>query len=129
MIENLCELDKSFYDTINDKYSYIKDNAFRWPNDITELVNDVGVYLLGKVNKTIDGKTLFNCIRNIYTNVYCYDENNVDEILEDVREYNMKMQEKTFPVRKKFNSDGTIDIIMNENNKFDFDFDSENKIL
>lgn len=28
------------------------------------------------VNKTIDGNTLFNCIRNVYTNVYCYDENN-----------------------------------------------------
>lgn len=54
---------------------------------------------------------------------------NVDEILEDVREYNMKKQEKTFPVRKKFNSDGAIDIIMNENNKFDFDFDTENKAL
>lgn len=129
VIENLCELDKSFYDTINDKYSYIKDKAFRWPNDITELVNDVGVYLLSKVNKIIDGNTLFNCIRNIYTNIYCYDENNVDEILEDVREYNMKRQGKTFPIRKKFNSDGTIDIIMNENNKFDFDFDSENKAL
>lgn len=72
---------------------------------------------------------MFNCIRNVYTNVYCYDENNVDEILENVREYNMKRHEKTFPIRKKFNSDGTIEIIMNKNNKFDFDINCGNKTL
>lgn len=42
------------------------------------------------------------------------------DILEQVREINKQKQEKVFPIRKKLNSDGTIDVIMNETNKFEF---------
>ena len=129
IIDEVRKLDVEFYNNLKEKYSFITEFGSRWPNDITSLVNDVGVYLLSKVNKTISGEKLFNCIRNLYLNSYGYSEENVDEVLESVRKYNMERQDISFPIRKRINEDGTSEIIMNENNKFDFDIDVGTKTL
>lgn len=122
IIEEVSKLDGEFYNKLKSKYDFISEVGSKWPDSITELVNDFGVYLLNKVNKVIDGKTLFECIRNIYIHSYGYDENSVDEVLKSVIEYNKDRQQIVFPVRKKINNDGTSEIVMNENNKFDFEF-------
>lgn len=122
IIEEVSKLDGEFYNKLKSKYDFISEVGSKWPDSITELVNDFGLYLLNKVNKVIDGKTLFECIRNIYIHSYGYDENSVDEVLKSVIEYNKDRQQIVFPVRKKIDSDGTSEIVMNENNKFDFEF-------
>ena len=81
---------------------------------------DLGNYIVLHVNKPLTGETLFKGIKKIYLNSYGYNEENVMDILEQVREINKQKQEKVFPIRKKLNSDGTIDVIMNETNKFEF---------
>lgn len=121
IIEEVSKLDGEFYNKLKSKYDFISEVGSKWPDSITELVNDFGLYLLNKVNKAINGKTLFECIRNIYIHSYGYDENSVDEVLKRVIEYNKDRQQIVFPVRKRINSDGTSEIVMNENNKFDFD--------
>lgn len=129
IIEEVGKLDGKFYNNLKEKYSFITQFGSRWPDDITSLVNDLGVYILNKVNKTISGEKLFSCIRNLYLNNYGYNEDNVDEILESVRKYNKERQEISFPTRKRVNEDGTKEIIMNENNKFDFHIDVGTKTL
>ena len=121
-IEEIKQIDGEYYNKLKSKYDFISEAGSKWPDSITELVNDFGVYLLNKVNKVIDGKTLFECIRNIYLHSYGYDENSVDDVLNNVIEHNKERQQIVFPVRKKINSDGTSEIVMNENNKFDFEF-------
>lgn len=122
IIEETKQIDEEFYNKLKSKYDFISEVGSKWPDSITELVNDFGVCLLNKVNNVIDGKTLFECIRNIYMYSYGYDENSVNEVLKNVIEYNKERQQIVFPVRKKINSDGTSEIVMNENNKFDFEF-------
>ena len=128
IIEEVSKLDGEFYNKLKRKYDFISEVGSKWPDSITELVNDFGVYLLNKVNKVIDGKTLFECIRNIYIHSYGYDENSVDEVLKSVIEYNKDRQQIVFPVRKKINNDG-ISEIMNENNKFEFEINTGTRTL
>lgn len=129
IVEKVRKLDVEFYNNLKEKYSFITEFGSRWPNDITSLVNDIGVYLLSKVNKTISGEKLFSCIRNLYLNSYGYNEENVDDVLESVRKYNMERQDISFSIRKKNNDDGTSEIIMNENNKFEFEINTGTRTL
>lgn len=120
IIKVIEKLDKKFYSELLNKNNYIDKYINEWPDDVTSLVNDLGNYIVLHVNKQLTGETLFKGIKNIYLNSYGYNEENVMDILEQVREINKQKQEKVFPIRKKLNSDGTIDVIMNETNKFEF---------
>ena len=120
IIKVIEKLDKKFYSELLNKNNYIDKYINEWPDDVTSLVNDLGNYIVLHVNKPLTGETLFKGIKKIYLNSYGYNEENVMDILEQVREINKQKQEKVFPIRKKLNSDGTIDVIMNETNKFEF---------
>lgn len=120
IIKVIEKLDKKFYSELLNKNNYIDKYINEWPDDVTNLVNDLGNYIVIHVNKPLTGETLFKGIKKIYLNSYGYNEENVMDILEQVREINKQKQEKVFPIRKKLNSDGTIDVIMNETNKFKF---------
>ena len=120
IIKVIEKLDKKFYSELLNKNNYIDKYINEWPDDVTSLVNDLGNYIVIHVNKPLTGETLFKGIKKIYLNSYGYNEENVMDILEQVREINKQKQEKVFPIRKKLNSDGTIDVIMNETNKFEF---------
>lgn len=120
IIKVIEKLDIKFYSELLNKNNYIDKYINEWPDDVTNLVNDLGNYIVIHVNKPFTGETLFKGIKKIYLNSYGYNEENVMDILEQVREINKQKQEKVFPIRKKLNSDGTIDVIMNETNKFEF---------
>lgn len=55
-------------------------------------------------------------------------EEEIDNVLENVREYNKERHDKVFPTRYRVNEDSSREIIMNEHNKFDFSLDSVKKM-
>lgn len=130
ILETIRELDNDYYVILCNKYPYVKDlsNNFDIPDNVTSLVYDLGHYIVLKVNKTISGKTIFDGIREVYKNSYGYKEEDLDNVLDNVRYYNEERQAKVFPIRYKINEDGSKEIIMNEHNKFDFSLNSVRKI-
>lgn len=130
ILETISDLDEEYYYILCSKYPYVKDlfGSFDIPDNITSLVYDLGNYIVSKVNKTVSGKTIFDGVREVYKHSYGYKEEELEIVLEEVREYNKLEHDKYFPIRYKVNEDGSREIIMNEHNKFDFSLDSVKKM-
>ena len=107
ILETIKNLDRIFYKKLCDKYSFVKDlNNSYLPDNVTNLVYDLGIYIVSKVNKSVSGETIFKGIREIYKHSYGYKKEDLDDVLDKVREYNKVSHSKFFPVRYKINDDG-----------------------
>lgn len=130
MLETIRDLDREYYDMLCNKYSYVKDlsSSFDIPDNVSSLVYDLGNYIVGKVNKTVSGETIFDGVREVYKHSYGYMEEEIDNVLEEVRVYNKKRHDIVFPTRYRVNEDGSREVILNKDNKFDFSLDNVKKI-
>ena len=72
IIKVIEKLDKIFYSELLNKNNYIDKYINEWPDDVTNLVNDLGNYIVLHVNKPLTGETLFKGIKKIYLNSYGY---------------------------------------------------------
>lgn len=115
VIDVIKKIDASSFATLSSKYVYLNETLNKWPNNITDLVYDLGTTILKKVNKRISGDTIFDAVRNVYKNSYGYKEEELDKVLNEVREYNRARHEVHFPTRFKVNKDESIEHIYSEN--------------
>ena len=113
----LLPLDKSFVAMIKNKYSFI--DSYRWPEDISSLIYELGEYIVNHVNKEIPGQTIIEAVTSIYRTIYGYSEEELQTIIPKIIEENKKRQSRTFPQRTYTDSSGEIVKITNEKNKFD----------
>ena len=114
-----CSLDCKYVEQLKEKYVFIDD--YNWPSDITDLIYDLGEYVVGHVNKEISGETIMSAVRNVYKNAYGYSEEECDKKMEEVILENKERQVWFFPKRYRIDSDGNSEVIMNEKNKFDIE--------
>ena len=130
ILETIKILDKDYYQMLYYKYYYVKDltDSFYIPDNVTNLVYDLGVYIVSKVNKVVSGETIFKGVKEVYKHSYGYKEEELNDILDKVRVDNKIEQNRFFPIRYKVDIDGNKEIIMNENNKFDFNLDCIKKM-
>lgn len=117
-------LDENVYSIIINHYNVDVFNLESISN-ITSLVYDLGDYIISKVNKKVDGITIFKGVEEIYKSCYGYNEEDLYSVLEEVREYNKNRQYYSFPKRYKIAKNETKEVIMNEYNKFDFKLDEK----
>lgn len=115
VIKVIKEIDIEGFNNLSLRYPYLKETLNKWPNNITDLVYDLGTTILKKVNKRISGDTIFDAVRNVYKNSYGYKEEELDKVLNEVREYNRARHEVHFPTRFKVNKDESIEHIYSEN--------------
>lgn len=108
-------LDMNTFNRLAGKYDFINKDTYYWPDNITGLVYDFGSLLVNKVNKTIDGDTIFKAVENVYRNSYNYSDEELFVKLEEVRKENIERQNKNFPSRYRINPDGTSEVIYDEN--------------
>lgn len=119
VIDVLKVLDISVINKLKVKYDFVDKFRYDWPDNITDFIYDLGNEIINKVNKSISSDTLMEAVGNVYRNSYGYTEEELLSRLEIVRQENMERQSKMFPTRYKINKDGSSEIIMNEENKFD----------
>lgn len=88
------------YKNINGKITLnVKENNY---DNILKLKNELGRYIVSKVNKEIDKVKIKNAIRVIYDKFYGFsDKNKMDEYLEKVFEYNEERESQVFPLLEK----------------------------
>lgn len=115
-VDVLSIIDVKTYDSLKSKYEFI--DTYKWPDNITDFVYDLGNMIVNKCNKKISSDTIFNAVENVYRNSYGYSENEINERIEQVKEENIRRQNSQFPTRYRINQDGSTEIIMNEENKF-----------
>lgn len=126
LIETLEKIDIKFINNLRSKYEFI--DQYRWPDNILELVDEIGNYILKYVNKPISGDTIMKAVEEVYRHSYGYNEEGLQSKLSEVRSYNKKRQEYCFPKRYKEYEDGRKEMYDNEINKFDIE-DIPNKII
>lgn len=115
----LKELDSNYINKLKEKYDYI-DN-YSWPEDINDLIYEIGEYIVNHVNKEILGQTIIEAVSNVYKNAYGYSEEECQIKIQEIIKQNKTRYETAFPKRYKINSNGTKEVIMNEKNKFDIE--------
>ncbi len=105
-----------------DDYNYIVSD-----NELQEFITEVGYYVTTKVNKPIPGEILISAIREVYLKAYNTPEEEIDNTISEIIEYNKKRQEKAFPIRYMIDKDGNKVPIANEENKFDIEHNTYTK--
>lgn len=125
LISDLSLLDKEYVNKLKEKYSFIDE--YVWPEDITDMIYDLGDYIVSHANKEISGETIMEAVSNVYKNAYGYSDYQLDETMPKIIEENREMESKYFPIRYMIDSEGNQKVIMNENNKFDIIYNGKNK--
>lgn len=122
--------DKAFYNYLWERYEVLRKISFELnKEDGQNILLDIGEQILSKTNNLVDGKTFKEGITNLYKNVYgITNEEELERKVNEIMEYNKSRHELSFPKRYKINSDGSKEVVLNEDNKFDLDEESELEI-
>ncbi len=111
----LDNLAPEFMETLNKKYPFL--NSITWPLDISDLLYDIGSFIVNHVNKPISGTKIIEAVGEVYKNCYHYEESTIQDMLLNLKNINAIREETHFPKRSKI-KDGE-EVIINNNNKFE----------
>ena len=126
IIKIVSTLDPEYVRILENKYPFILQ--LKWPADFTSLINEIGEYLISRVNKEISGTTIMEAVSNVYRNAYGYTLEECEIKMQDIIEKNKQRQAIFFPKRFKISEDGTKEIVMNEKNKFELSDNPSSKL-
>jgi len=109
------KIDSSSYNLLLNKYKYIDLLYNKWPDNITDLIYDLGEIIVRKVNKQLDWNLVFKAVEQVYINSYGFTKEELYDKLEFVRNENLKRQNKEFPIRYKIDNNNIIEKIESDN--------------
>ena len=121
IIDNIKVLDNNYYNELKSKYNCTFTSSYDYPNDVTELLADIGKYLVNHVNKEISGNTIMKAVEEVYRKCNIFPEEQIEFELEKTKQLNKDRQEKCFPPRHKYYKDGNVEYDIEWYNKFDID--------
>lgn len=118
LIDEIKNIDYDFYMELINTYRVINNFSKLTADTINQIIEQIGAYLLSKVNNPIKGECFKAAIKVLYENFYGYDENNIDIALLNTMRQNKKRQELAFPNRYKIDSNNNKTLFMSIDNKF-----------
>lgn len=121
LLRRIENLDLEFIKDLKEKYKYLLNGKWDWPKDNGDLIYDLGNYIVNHVNNEISGTTIMSAVENIYRQIYVMSEEELQLEMNKVIEQNKIRQEKVFPKFYKINEDGSKELIVNLENKFDIE--------
>lgn len=127
IINNIKPLDPIFINNLYKKYNIV--DKYSYPDDLSNIIFDLGNYIVSHVNKNVSGDTIMKAVEVIYRHSYGYSEEVLEDKLNEVRQKNKERHDKLFPKRYKMYADGNSEIYDNETNKFDIEENTSNKVL
>lgn len=111
LIMRLELLDLNYINNLKKKYTFINDKV--WPKDFTNLIYDLGSYILTKVNKPISSDIIMKAVEVIYRHSYGYKDEDINDVMEIIRDMNGENQCVKFPERYKIHGE-----LISKSNKF-----------
>ena len=124
LIERLKKLDFNFINQLKNNYSFIDDYSYKYPDDLTDLLYELGDYILKHVNNEISGEIIMEGVLNVYRSTFVFPPEKIDDELKRTKEVNKKVYDFYFPKRVKYYANGEVIEDSSWHNKFDLD---ENK--
>ena len=126
MIDSLQFIDREAYASFEKERNELFKDTFEFDEEyVRDVMYRIGEYVVRKANKEISGEVLFEAIREMYRQVSNLTDEQLDEEMAHIIEYNKNRQEACFPTRYKILADGTRVPFINGTNKFDI----EEKVL
>lgn len=121
LIDRLKEMDSNFIEQLKRRYSFIDDYSYKYPDDLTDLLYDLGEYLLQHVNKKISGEIIMQGVEAVYRSANVFPQEKIEEELQRTIAVNRKVYDFYFPKRTKYYADGRVEEDSTWYNKFDLD--------
>ncbi len=122
LLNKFEELDKEFYQELISKYKGLDSISFDFTKEnIQDIFLDMGEHILGKVNKMIDGQKFREGITVYYREIVGLTGEELEQKVNEVMEYNRKMQDIKFPTRYKIDRNEKKTVLFNGTNKFSID--------
>lgn len=128
LIDHIKSLDIVWYQSLCQKFPKVSSVLSEYSkNDISDILFEIGNYIVSKVNKMVSGKELKDAIEFLYENCYgVTDYQELQSTINEIMKYNKERQELKFPTRYKQDVYGNEVPYLNITNKFDLDL-LENK--
>ena len=127
LIERLKKMDSNFIEQLKNRYSFIDDYSYKYPDNLTDLLYELGEYLLQHVNKEISGEIIIRGVEEVYKSTNIFPQEKIEEELQRTIAVNKKVYDFYFPKRTKYYADGRVEEDSTWYNKFDID--SSEKVI
>lgn len=125
------DTDMLFYQELMSKYEFLNSYLSKSSrDDIQNVLLNIGEHILTKTNNLVDGEKFKNGITSLYENGVWQlkDEENIEDEVNKIMEYNKKRHEFCFPIRYMIDRNGVEIVMMNAVNKFDIEAKKVSKI-
>lgn len=126
--QSIEDLDPSYYQKLCRKYPKIASSFSKYTKEeLSEIMFDLGNYVISKVNVPVTGLQFRNAIKVLYEKCYgITDKEKLNQKIQEIMEYNKDRHAEKFPLRYKQDQEGNNIPYMNITNKFDIS-DIENE--
>ena len=115
------EFDSEFYSYLVNRYHDIEKYRKEFTKEeIQDILLDIGERIVSKSNNLVDGHVFREGITALYSQTIS-DENELEEKVNEIIEYNKKRHAVCFPTRYKIDRDENRMVLHNMYNKFDID--------
>ncbi|MBP3920648.1 MAG: hypothetical protein J6D28_03685 [Bacilli bacterium] len=100
----IMNIDIQFYNKLCEKYEFIRNNNFKiediynLPMEVVDYLYDIAHYISSNINNFVDGKTIFEVVKNVYDDVFV--DGVSKEQMKNIQTYNSKQAERNFDVNK-----------------------------
>ncbi len=119
LLQYIHKLDRNYYNHLKKSYTNIDSpNKEAVIETYKECYASLREYIINKVNKPIDYKTLKDGITFIYKQTYVASEEEILKMVDQTMQKNAERQELTFPNRQIIDQDGNITDLDFRPNKF-----------
>ena len=120
LVSTIKIMDVKFIDELTKKYNYLQGDLYQYPDDVSDVLYDLGNYIVDHVNKEISGETIMQAVSEVYRKCHVFPEDRIQYEIEKTIKDNKVRQASSFPKRNKYYADGTIVEDSEYKNKFDF---------
>lgn len=124
LLTHLKKLTPSYCEYLLSKYPELNSHL-SWPNE-DKIIEEIGNYILSKVNKPLSGEKIMKAVKSVYINVYHLEGEALNQTLEKIIKDNCERQKKSFPKRYKIDVYGNQVEMENIADKFDIVPEFEN---
>ena len=125
LLISLKGLDNEFTNQLQVKYpeiiSYYSSEKYEHEK---EILDEIGNYIVSKVNKPISGKTIMLAVKEVYQKIYYADGKALKKLITEIAKENDTYQKFQFPKRYKIDEYGNKTELPNISDRFNLD---ENK--
>ena len=119
LIDRLKKMDSNFIEQLKNRYSFIDNYSYKYPDDLSDLLYELGEYLLQHVNKEISGEIIMQGVEQVYRSANVFPQEKIEEELQRTIAINKKVYDFYFPKRTKYYADGHVEEDSTWHNKFD----------